>query len=101
MLQRHIRPSCCACHVLEVLAHERIAASWVCCVAYTHLLLAVTCSVTRLVAEEQVFFTFVAIDIFASQKIEKVVHVDQAIRGVENMARFLEHITWPAISQVL
>lgn len=52
-------------------------------------------------AEEQLLLTLIAIDILASQKVEEVVHVDEAICGVENMARLLEDVTGPSLSHVL
>lgn len=64
VLQAHIRSSCCTCNILKVLAHETVPTSWVGGVANLHLFLAVTRGVASLVAEEQIFFSFVTINVF-------------------------------------
>ena len=61
-----IASSCRSSHVLEVFAHETVAAARVRRVHHLHLLTAIASSIACLITEEQLFLALIAIDIFGS-----------------------------------
>jgi len=75
-----------ACDVLEILPHQTVTTARVSGVRDLHLLTAVASRVACIPAKEIVFLTLVAIDIFGPHQSEEVIHVQQVIGVIENMA---------------
>ena len=69
MLYDHVGACRRSCHVLEVLAHETVAAAGICRVNDCHLLLAVSGCVAGLRAEKFLLFQLVSIHVFGAQQV--------------------------------
>lgn len=63
MLNDHVTACRRSCHVLKVLAHQAVPATWVSRVHDLHLLTAITCGIASLLTKEELFVTLVAVDV--------------------------------------